>query len=153
MFILLILKILGLSIVIAVIIGAIGYNLRLPGYSRKKMLEGQSVRSQMTARRRLGDKLFYFAKNSILTSIIAIVVISLLAVFINVKTVTKQPDKLDIIVVQGETIVVADKKVTVLNGARLNINKIYFSHKTNIYGLRCPGPYDKFVVEYKKKRE
>lgn len=137
-------------VAIGLIIIAIGYNLKLPGYSRKKMLEGQSLHYQMLNRQRMGDALI---QNGIITlSLLGFCVFIVFGMFFEMKTVETIPKKVDIIIAQGKTIVVADGEVKEFSKAHYHIRKIYFKQKLNVYGFGCVGSFRELIIEDQQDR-
>lgn len=113
----------------------IGYNLTLAGYSRKKMLEGISFEHQMIKRREYGEA---FKSVGISLSTIAIVVFFLvLGLVTPIKTVETTPEKVNILVAQDKTVIIADNNVYSMEGVRNHIKKVYFITKVNSYGFVC----------------
>jgi hypothetical protein len=136
---------LGIIIVaLCVIISAIGYTIMLPGYSRKKMLEGYPVRNQMYVRHRIGRSIRDAGLVSVVaTSFLAFVIIGL---FHPVETVEIAPKKVHILAAQSKTMVIADGEVFFLDGAHYHIKRVYITKNLNMYGATCPDSR-KLVIE------
>lgn len=132
---LLLLKIAASIVAVSVMLGAIGYNLKLPGYSRRKLLEGQSVVRQMTHRRNLGSGIMFAAKIMLLGLLIALFIAGGLGKIITAKRAAKIPTKLDVMVAQRKTVVIADGEIYTFKIPHRNIKKIYLLYKMNMYGV------------------
>lgn len=140
-----ILEIGALFIAIGVIMMALGYNLKLPGYSRQKMLEGHSVYYQMLDRRELGNTLMKMGVATMLSSVFLAFI--MFGLFLSVRTVEITPRKVDILIAQGKTVVIADGKVQEFSGAHYHIRRIYSKQEFNAYGFECPGSTNELIME------
>ena len=138
-------------VAIGVIMTAWGYNLTLAGYSRKKMLEGISMQTQMYRRERIGNELM---KAGIITTAISVFLIFVMfGLFLTIETTKTYPEKVDIITAQGRTVVIADGKVYKFVGSYYHIKRVRLERELNIYGFDCPGSIPKLVIETKDRWE
>ena len=122
---------------------AFGYNLKLPGYSRRKMLEGQSVHTQMLIRRDRGISLIQIGV--ITMAVTAFIVFVVLGLILEVKTVTIDPKKVDVMLAQNKTVVIADGDVYGFGRPHYHIRKIYIKQGFNSYGMQCSD--NKLIIE------
>lgn len=126
----------------------VGYNLRMAGYSRKKMLEGLSFAYQMAKRRRLAD---IFTNIGIFGGVIsAFVFFVILGIALPVETIETFPEKVAILSSQNKTVIIANGKVYTLDGTRSYIKRIYFATGLNSYGVSCTS---NVVIEHKDQWE
>lgn len=132
-------------VAISSIIIALGYNLKLPGYNRRKMLEGTSVRNQMCDRRRIGNKLIQMGITTMSLSIFFMFIV--FGLFLAVKTVETIPKKIDIMIAQGKTVIIADGEAQEFNRAHYHIRRVYFRQKFNVYGFTRVGSFRELIIE------
>jgi hypothetical protein len=132
-------------VAIGLIITALGYNLTLPGYSRKKMLEGRSVHYQMLERRRTGAAVMQIG--IITMSISAFFIFVVFGLFLEMNRIETVPKKVDIMIAQGKTVIMADGEVKEFSKAHYHIRRIYFRQKLNVYKFDCVGSFRELIVE------
>lgn len=126
----------------------VGYNLRMAGYSRKKMLEGMSFGYQMAKRRELAD---FLTNIGIFGGIVSgIVFFVILGIAVPVETVKTVPEKVAILSSQNKTIIIADGKAYTIDGMRNHVKRVYFTTGLNSYGIPCTSDV---VIEYKDQWE
>lgn len=122
----------------------VGYNLKMAGYSRKKMLEGQSFNRQMAKRRQLAE---IFTNIGIFGGVVsAFVFFVVIGMMIPVETVKIIPEEVSILPSQSKTFVIADGEVYTIEGVHNHIKRIYFTKGLNSYGWTCESD---IVIEYK----
>jgi hypothetical protein len=138
-------------VAIGIIMMAWGYNLTLAGYSRKKMLEGISVQTQMYRRQHIGNELMKVG--IITTAVSAFLIFVMFGLLLTVETTKIYPEKVDIITAQGRTVVIADGKVYKFAGAHYHIKRVRLERELNIYGFECLGSIPKLVIETKDRWE
>lgn len=126
---------------------AFGYNLTLAGYSRRRLLEGESVRSQMINRRRVGKEII---KLGIIVMAAAVLSALVLGMFTQVDSREIVPKKLDIMVAQGKTIIIIDGHTHTGIGERHNIKRVYSIGKINCYGFKF---WETIIIEDKDQWE
>ena len=138
----------AILVAISVCFICVGYNLKMAGYSRKKMLEGESFSSQMADRRHVAE---IFINIGIFVGVIsAFVFFVVLGMMVPVETIKTFPEKVSILSSQNKTIVIADGKVHTLDGKRDHIKRVYFTKRLNSYGWICESD---IVIEYKDEWE
>lgn len=126
----------------------VGYNLKMAGYSRKKMLEGQSFDRQMAKRRQLAE---IFTNIGIFGGVVsAFVFFVVIGMMIPVETVETIPEKVSILSSQNKTFIIADDKVYTMDGVRSHIKRVYFTKGLNSYGWTCESD---IIIEYKDEWE
>ena len=126
----------------------IGYNLKMAGYSRRKMLEGMSFEYQMAKRRELAET---FTNIGIFSGIVsAFVFFVVVGMMIPVETVEIIPEKVAILSSQNKTLIIADGKTYTINGMHSHTRRIYFTKGLNSYGWVCESD---IVIEYKDQWE
>ena len=116
-----VLEIGAIFVAISVCLICVGYNLKMAGYSRKKMLEGQSFSYQMSQRKRLGRSLIDFGIYLSLGAIMLFFV--MLGLVIPIETIEITPAKIDILTAQTKTIIIADKKTYIFDSLPKDIKK------------------------------
>ena len=128
-------------------ITAFGYNLTLAGYSRRRLLEGESVKSQMSNRRRVGKQIMQLG-----TIVMAAAVLSalVLGMFIQVESKEIIPKELNIMVAQGKTIIIIDGHLHTTTGEHRNIKRVYSIGKINCYGFEF---WETIIIEDKDQWE
>lgn len=132
-------------VAIGIIMVAIGYNFTLAGYSRKKMLEGISMQTQMYSRRHIGNILM---QAGIATTVVSTFLIFVMfGLFLTVDVIKTTPRKVDIVVTQGRTVVIADGKIYKFAKAHYRIRKLYLRQKINPYGFECLGTHNELIIE------
>ena len=129
----------------SIILLAIGYNLKLPGYKRKSMLEGYSVTDQMIHRRRIGDSLIIIGTWA--SVCIIFVVFFLLGTVVPYKTEVIHPKEIVVISAQGKTVVIADEKIYEFHEPHYHIKNIYYKKCINEYGFQCLDGSSELVIE------
>ena len=132
-------------IAIGLIITALGYNLKLPGYNRKKMLEGISVQTQTWKRRELGNILMQ--AGVITMALTAFLIFVMFGLFLTIDVVKIYPEKVNVMIAQGRTVVIADGKVYKFAGAHYHMKRVYLKRELNLYGFECLGSTSKLVIE------
>lgn len=138
-------------VAIGVIMVAWGYNLTLGGYSRKKMLKGISVQAQMRRRRYMGRAIMQAGTMTVvLSTFLAFVMFGL---FSTTETTRTYPGKVNVIIAQDRTVVIADGKVYEFAGAHYHIKRVYLKRELNAYGFECLGTTPKLVIETKDQWE
>ena len=120
---------------VCVIISAIGYTITLPGYSRKRMLEGHSVRDQMYQRQRMGESILHIGIIS--TAITAFLAFVIIGLFEPVETIETIPKRIHVVAAQNKTVVIADGEVFIFDGGHYHIKRVYITKGLNIYGITC----------------
>jgi len=128
---------------LGLILTAYGYNLKLPGYSRKKLLEGESVKRQMSFRRMHGETLMQ--AGVITMAITALIVFLVLGINLEVKTVTIDPKEVNVMLAQNKTVIIADGEVYEFKGYHNHIRRVYIKQGFNSYGIQCED--DELVIE------
>lgn len=126
---------------------AFGYNLTLAGYSRRRLLEGESVASQMCNRRILGKQII---RLGIIVMAAAIATALIGGMFICVETKEIAPKELSIMVAQGKTVIIIDGYLHITTGERPNIKRVYSIDKINCYGIEF---WETIVIEDKDQWE
>jgi hypothetical protein len=126
---------------------AFGYNLTLGGYSRRRLLEGESVESQAYNRRRVGKEII---KLGIIIMATAILAALALGIFTQVETKEIIPKELDIMVAQGKTVIIIDGYLHTVTGEHRNIKRVYSIGKINCYGF---GFWETIIIEDKDQWE
>ena len=134
-----------ISVAIGLIITALGYNFKLPGYSRKKLLEGQSANEQRRARYYLGNS--FMRTGIIIMSVSAFLIFIVFGLLLTVETVETTPKKVDIMIAQGKTVIIADGRVQEFSGAHYHIRRLYYRQQLNAYGFECPDSTNELIME------
>jgi len=136
-----------ISMAMGIGIIAFGYNLALAGYSRRRLLEGESVSYQMSNRRRVGKKIM---KLGITATATAVLVALVLGIFMQVDSREIIPKKLDIMVAQGKTIIIIDGYIHITTGEHNDIRRVYSIGKINCYGFEF---WETIIIEDKDQWE
>jgi ABC-type Fe3+ transport system permease subunit len=121
-------------VVCAIVVILIGYDRKIPSYSRKKMLEGYSVRSQMKKRYMQGEAILYAGKALLLILVILFVISFIVLEFMPVKDVIIAPKHVQWVTGQSKTAVIADGNIYTFDKAHPHIKKVYFLRRLNIFG-------------------
>ena len=118
---------------LGIIIAAFGYNLALPGYSRRRLLEGESVRSQIYRRSEVGAQIMHAGAILIAITILFALVICM---FIPVESKEVAPKEVSVMVAQGKTMIIIDGCTYTYANEYSNINRVYLIDKINCYGIK-----------------
>jgi hypothetical protein len=138
----------AILVAISICFLCVGYNLKMAGYSRKKMLEGQSFNHQMANRRELA---YTLTNVGIFGGIVsAFMFFVILGMLMSVETIETIPEKVAVLSSQNKTLVIADGKAYTMDGIHSHIKRIYFTKGLNSYGWICES---NIVIEYKDQWE
>jgi len=130
------------------ILTALGYNLKLPGYSRKKMLEGISPQRQMSTRRMHGESIMQVG--IITMGMTVFMIFFIFGIFMEARTTDSVPKETHITNTQAKTVVIADGEVFVFDGIRHHIRRVYIKRAFNAYGMEIDH---ELIIEHKDQWE
>ena len=116
----------------SVVLAAFGYNLTLGGYSRRRLLEGESVSMQIDNRLRLGNDIM---RMSLMLAAAFVVIFSVISVVNPVDTKEAIPEKVDILVAQNKTVMIIDGTQYSFDASRHHIKRVYYTEFTNSFGF------------------
>lgn len=135
--------------VIALAFAVAGYAWSLPGYNRKKVLLGRSASYQMQARYYEGQQIKFGGLLS--AAITAFIFFIVLGMFVPIDRIEREPGHVNVMIAQGQTIVLADGNVYTFDRV-YRVKRVYYLERTCSYGF-VPGLYFSLEIEEWKREE